>query len=104
MSKELSLLLNVECFYLLFYRSLEQTHSFNFPLQLAVVPSEWQTDSRDMPQDSDNYNFTVEHGDIIALATDGIIDNVFDSDMAKEIGNLQNGPNAPNIDRLQVKR
>ena len=57
-----------------------------------------------MPQDSDNYKFTVEHGDIIALATDGIIDNVYDSDMAKEIGNLQNGPNALNIDRLQVKR
>ena len=94
----------MKCFSLLFYRSLEQTHSFNFPLQLAVVPSEWQTDSRDMPQDSDNYKFTVEHGDIIALATDGIIDNVFDSDMAKEIGNLQNGPNTPNIDRLQVKR
>jgi len=83
-------------------RSLEQTHSFNFPLQLAVVPSEWQTDSRDMPQDSDNYEFTVEHGDIIALATDGIIDNVYDSVMAKEIGNLQNGPDTPNTDRLQA--
>ena len=57
-----------------------------------------------MPQDSDNYKFTVEHGDIIVLATDGIIDNVYDSDMANEIGNLQNGPNTPNIDRLQVKR
>ena len=55
-----------------------------------------------MPQDSDNYEFTVEHGDIIALATDGIIDNVYDSVMAKEIGNLQNGPDTPNTDRLQV--
>ena len=57
-----------------------------------------------MPHDSDNYEFAVKHGDIIALVTDGIIDNVYDSVMAKEIGNLQNGPDTPNIDRLQVKQ
>jgi len=83
-------------------RSTEQVHSFNFPLQLAVVPTEWQTDSRDMPTDADNYKFIVEHGDIIALATDGIIDNVYDSVMAKEIGSLQLGTDTPNTEKLQA--
>ena len=57
-----------------------------------------------MPQDSDNYAFTVEHGDIIALASDGILDNVYDSEIAEEIGNLQLGPDTPNIEKLQVFR
>jgi protein phosphatase PTC7 len=83
-------------------RSLEQQHSFNYPYQLAIVPSDWKTDSKDMPQDSDNYAFTVEHGDIIALASDGILDNVYDSEMAEEIGNLQLGPDTPNIEKLQA--
>ena len=56
-----------------------------------------------MPTDADNYKFIVEHGDIIALATDGIIDNVYDSVMAKEIGSLQIGCDTPNIEKLQVK-
>ena len=55
-----------------------------------------------MPQDSDNYEFTVEHGDIIALASDGVLDNVYDSEMAKEIGSLQSGPDTPNTEKLQV--
>ena len=55
-----------------------------------------------MPKDSDNYEFTVEDGDIIALATDGIIDNVYDSVMAEEIGSLQIGPDTPNTENLQV--
>ena len=57
-----------------------------------------------MPQDSDNYEFTVEHGDIIALASDGVLDNVYDSEMAKEIGSLQLGPDTPNTEKLQVYR
>ena len=56
-----------------------------------------------MPLDSDNYEFTVEHGDIIALASDGVLDNVYDSEMAKEIGSLQIGCDTPNIEKLQVK-
>ena len=86
------------------YRSQEQQHSFNYPYQLAIVPSDWRTDSKDMPLDSDNYEFTVEHGDIIALASDGVLDNVYDSEMAKEIGSLQLGPDTPNTEKLQVFR
>ena len=57
-----------------------------------------------MPLDSDNYEFTVEHGDIIALASDGVLDNVYDSEMAKEIGSLQIGADTPNTEKLQVKQ
>jgi len=83
-------------------RSQEQQHSFNYPYQLAIVPSDWQQDSKDMPLDSDNYEFTVEHGDIIALASDGVLDNVYDSEMAKEIGGLQIGADTPNTEKLQA--
>ena len=56
-----------------------------------------------MPTDADNYKFIVEYGDIIALATDGIIDNVYDSVMANEIGSLQIGSDTPNTEMLQVQ-
>ena len=57
-----------------------------------------------MPLDSDNYEFTVEHGDVIVLASDGVLDNVYDSEMAKEIGSLQIGVDTPNTEKLQVKQ
>ena len=56
-----------------------------------------------MPEDSDNYEFIVENGDIIALASDGVLDNVYDSVMEKEIGILQSGITNPTLDELQVK-
>ena len=57
-----------------------------------------------MPEDADVYEFTVENGDVIALVTDGVIDNVYDTVMAKEIGSLQSENNTPSVKDLQVKQ
>ena len=56
-----------------------------------------------MPHNSDIFEFNVQDGDIIALASDGVLDNVYDSVMAKEIEILQSGPDSASMDRLQVK-
>ena len=51
--------------------SREQQHYFNCPKQLG-------TDSGDMPEHADIYEYEILSGDIIVLATDGIWDNIFD--------------------------
>jgi len=57
------------------FRSQEQTHYFNCPLQLG-------TDSGDFPKDSDEYEVSVEEHDVVVLCTDGVFDNLFDDDIA----------------------
>ena len=52
----------------------------------------------DAPEAADQYEFSVEDGDVIMLATDGVFDNIPDSILVEEIGILQNGPlDAANI-------
>merc|ERR1739848_811571 len=46
----------------------------------------------DAPEAADQYEFSVEDGDVIMLATDGVFDNIPDSILVEEIGILQNGP------------
>ena len=46
----------------------------------------------DAPESADQYEFSVEDGDVIMLATDGVFDNIPDSILVEEIGILQNGP------------
>lgn len=48
----------------------------------------------DAPESADRYEFSVEDGDVILLATDGVFDNVPDSVLVKEIGSLQTNPSA----------
>ena len=45
----------------------------------------------DAPESADQYEFSVEDGDVIMLATDGVFDNIPDSILVEEIGTLQNG-------------
>ncbi len=56
--------------------STEQTHYFNCPFQLG-------TGSRDSPTDGETMSARVEAGDLIILATDGLIDNLSESDIAR---------------------
>jgi len=56
------------------FRSEEQQHSFNFPVQLG-------TGSSDSPADAQRFSVTVEKGDIVILASDGLFDNLFDEDI-----------------------
>lgn len=68
-------------------QSIPQTHAFNTPYQLAVLPPEIrrreamlsQSSGRhiaDSPRDADLRSFELKHGDLVVLCTDGFSDNI----------------------------
>jgi protein phosphatase PTC7 len=68
------------------HRSQEQQHFFNTPFQLSLPPSEMATQVlADHPDTADKYEFKVEDGDFIMLATDGVFDNLPDHLLISEI-------------------
>lgn len=85
------------------HRSQEQQHYFNTPFQLSLPPPNMATEVlSDAPESADRYEFSVKHGDVILLATDGIFDNIPDSVLVKEVGSLQRGPDAPDAAEIQA--
>ena len=95
---------SIKTFFPLENRSQEQQHYFNTPFQLSLPPSHLATEVlSDAPESADRYEFSVEHGDVILLATDGIFDNIPDSVLVKEVGSLQRGRQAPDPAEIQVK-
>ena len=72
------------------HRSSEQTHCFNTPFQLSLPPSRMKHSVlTDPPESADKYEFKVEDGDVIILATDGLFDNVPDRLLVKEINSIK---------------
>lgn len=63
------------------HRSKEQTHYFNAPFQLTLLPENWDQQNviMDTPEKSDLQKLELESGDLILLATDGLWDNVPES-------------------------
>eukprot|EP00339_Tiarina_fusa_P026730 CAMPEP_0117010558 /NCGR_PEP_ID=MMETSP0472-20121206/9274_1 /TAXON_ID=693140 ORGANISM="Tiarina fusus, Strain LIS" /NCGR_SAMPLE_ID=MMETSP0472 /ASSEMBLY_ACC=CAM_ASM_000603 /LENGTH=335 /DNA_ID=CAMNT_0004713119 /DNA_START=50 /DNA_END=1057 /DNA_ORIENTATION=+ len=57
-------------------RSKPQQHDFNTPYQLGC--------NLDTAADAEEYFFKVRRGDVVVLATDGLFDNVYDEDIARE--------------------
>ena len=51
-----------------------QQHAFNTPLQLG--PRMEDGSQFDQPEDADKYKLQLEAGDVLILATDGILDNM----------------------------
>lgn len=85
------------------HRSHEQQHYFNTPFQLSLPPSDMATEVlSDAPESADRYVFSVEDGDVILLATDGVFDNVPDSVLQEEIRALQSGSSAPDAAKIQA--
>lgn len=62
------------------FRSKEQQHSFNFPYQLG-------TGSTDKPEHASIVNLNVEEGDMVVLGSDGLWDNVFESEIVEILNN-----------------
>lgn len=60
------------------HRSKEQTHYFNAPYQLTLMPEHFDTENYivDTPEKADLHKLELESGDVILLATDGLWDNV----------------------------
>ena len=83
------------------FRSKEQQHTFNCPFQLACFPgpSEYEALTKkgfgsfisllkrsnlgvqDLPEDAHIETITLQSGDIVIAATDGLFDNLYDSDI-----------------------
>lgn len=71
------------------YYSNPQTHGFNTPYQLSIVPPKFLTQASvfgggphaDTPGHSDLSEDTVQDGDVLILATDGVWDNLNSQDL-----------------------
>ena len=51
-----------------------QQHAFNTPLQLGPTMDDGSL--FDQPEDSDVYKLQLQAGDLVVLATDGVLDNM----------------------------
>ncbi|ONH64946.1 Protein phosphatase 2C 7, mitochondrial [Cyberlindnera fabianii] len=73
-----------------------QTHGFNTPYQLAMIPREIHEKNpgsrfiMDQPSDADVYEFAVEKDDIVMFATDGVIDNIDVKDIELYLSDNEN--------------
>eukprot|EP01125_Pyxidicula_operculata_P021586 TRINITY_DN8397_c0_g1_i1.p1 TRINITY_DN8397_c0_g1~~TRINITY_DN8397_c0_g1_i1.p1 ORF type:complete len:315 (-),score=71.87 TRINITY_DN8397_c0_g1_i1:156-1100(-) len=61
------------------FASKEQQHYFNAPFQLG--------ESDDLPEHGDTYQFQLQDGDVIIMASDGVWDNMYDKDLSQIIQN-----------------
>ncbi|KAL8935457.1 MAG: hypothetical protein Q9216_005413 [Gyalolechia sp. 2 TL-2023] len=68
-----------------------QTHAFNTPYQLSIIPPKILARSRifgsmplqDYPQDASVTSHEVRHGDVLIFATDGLWDNIGSSELLR---------------------
>ncbi|KAL7947415.1 protein serine/threonine phosphatase 2C [Trichoderma barbatum] len=68
-----------------------QTHDFNTPFQLSIVPPSVAArmaafggaQLSDLPRDADVTHHQLRHGDILVFATDGVLDNLFNQDILR---------------------
>jgi len=56
------------------FRFKEQLHSFNYPYQLGTA-------SANVPSDATNVTLELREGDLIIVGSDGLFDNLFDSEI-----------------------
>ncbi|KAA8642253.1 hypothetical protein EYZ11_011159 [Aspergillus tanneri] len=75
--------------------SIPQTHGFNTPYQLSIIPPRMRTQAsifggaylEDSPRDAGVTNLQMQHGDVLVLATDGVFDNLNNQDILKLVTN-----------------
>ncbi|CAI7636212.1 unnamed protein product [Penicillium glandicola] len=73
--------------------SVPQTHGFNTPYQLSVIPPRMRSQAsvfggaflEDFPRDASVTNLEMQHGDVLLIATDGVFDNLNNQDILKLI-------------------
>ena len=71
----------------LYFRVHEKVHGFNAPFQLGVLPKSMVGRAfSDRPQDCVRESVPVEEGDVIVMGTDGLFDNLFNSQLASDAG------------------
>jgi protein phosphatase PTC7 len=73
-----------------------QTHAFNTPYQLSVVPENFLrqaaafggTKLRDFPKDANVTQHSLRHGDVLVFASDGVWDNLSSQDILRIVSRL----------------
>lgn len=73
--------------------TIPQTHAFNTPFQLSVVPPSVAArmaafggaQLSDFPRDADITRHSVRHGDVLVFASDGVWDNLFNQDILRVV-------------------
>ncbi|KAI1461886.1 protein serine/threonine phosphatase 2C [Annulohypoxylon moriforme] len=76
-----------------------QTHAFNTPFQLSIVPASMLARAAafggaqlcDYPKDADVTQHTLKHGDVLVFASDGVWDNLFNQDILRIASRLMVG-------------
>lgn len=71
--------------------STPQTHSFNTPYQLSVIPPRMRLQAsifggdylQDQPSDAAVKGIQMQHGDVLILTTDGVFDNLNNQEILK---------------------
>ncbi|MCJ1350807.1 MAG: hypothetical protein MMC33_000788 [Icmadophila ericetorum] len=89
-----------------YYSSNPQTHAFNTPYQLSIIPPKVLARSkifggqplRDYPRDASITNHQVKHGDVLVFATDGVWDNLSPADLLKIVSKYMTDFGAWKID------
>ncbi|CAI5443975.1 unnamed protein product [Caenorhabditis angaria] len=69
-------------------KSREQVHYFNAPFQLTSPPDGYQNFIGDKPEMADRDELDVKKGDIIILATDGVWDNLSETQVLEQLKSL----------------
>jgi protein phosphatase PTC7 len=70
------------------FQTAPQQHDFNLPYQLSHPRMFPQTDTAD---NADVYSPQVQRGDIVLLGSDGLLDNVWDVELARVVGGWRRG-------------
>ena len=81
------------------YSSNPQTHAFNTPYQLSIIPPRILARSKifggeplhDYPNDASITSHQVRHGDVLVFATDGVWDNLSSADLLKIVSRNMTG-------------
>ncbi|KAL8772279.1 MAG: hypothetical protein Q9209_002491 [Squamulea sp. 1 TL-2023] len=81
------------------YDSNPQTHAFNTPYQLSIIPPKILARSRvfgsmplrDFPRDASVTDHEVRHGDVLVFATDGVWDNLSSNELLQIVSRYMTG-------------
>lgn len=72
---------------------MPQTHAFNTPYQLSKIPTLMRTQVAifggqrydDLPQHANVIDTKMQHGDVLVLSTDGVLDNLNNQEILKMV-------------------
>ncbi|MCJ1472624.1 hypothetical protein MMC13_001273 [Lambiella insularis] len=85
----------------LYYASKPQTHAFNTPYQMSLLHPSLLARAKafghkplsDEPRDASVTDHTVNHGDVLIFATDGVWDNISSAEVLKLVSRYMTGFN-----------